>query len=60
MRIGLMPGIPWQDAERKAAFTAGAARGLGKAGATLLGEVGAHVVIVDNRAELAAETAGVR
>lgn len=45
------------DMSGRVAIITGAARGLGKAGATLLGDVGAHVVIVDNRAELAAATA---
>ncbi len=45
------------DMTGRVAIITGAARGLGKAAATLLADVGAHVVIVDNRAELAAATA---
>lgn len=45
------------DMTGRVAIITGAARGLGRAAATLLADVGAHVVIVDNRAELAASTA---
>ncbi len=45
------------DLSGRVAIITGGARGLGKAAATLLGDVGAHVVIADNRAELAVATA---
>ncbi len=45
------------DMTGRVAIVTGAARGLGQAAAALLGDVGAHVIIADNRAELATATA---
>ncbi len=45
------------DLSGRIAIITGGARGLGRAGAALLGDAGAHVVIADNRADLVAETA---